>query len=46
MGHEACIGMIRSVCSFGQKLKRREHLRPIRRRRNIEVDLFKKFVGC
>jgi len=31
MGHEACVGRIRSVCSFGQKLKRREHLRHRRR---------------
>jgi len=32
MGHEACIGRIRSVQSFGQKLKGREHKRPRHRR--------------
>jgi hypothetical protein len=31
MGHEACVGRIRSICSFGQKPKRRAHLRPRRR---------------
>jgi len=32
MGHGACVGRIRSVRSFSQKLKGRKHLRPKHRR--------------